>query len=172
MDLVNSEEWDTFGKRTEWLDDPSWLPYFLRQWRFAVRDRRPFPRARFMALRGVLRRSCEALAGGGRLAEKELRSLNVVMSVSGRRKLIHRQRGLQIEFVPEWPDWDWILGQIAQSFAELLAGNRADRIRICPNGDCRWVFYDGTKGRTRRWCSARICGNRERVRRARAKAAR
>jgi putative stress-induced transcription regulator len=31
LDLVNSEEWDTYGKRTEWLDDPSWLPFFLRQ---------------------------------------------------------------------------------------------------------------------------------------------
>jgi hypothetical protein len=34
VDLVNSEEWDTYGKRTDWLDDPSWLPFFNKQWGF------------------------------------------------------------------------------------------------------------------------------------------
>jgi len=30
VDLVNSEEWDTWGKATDWLEDPSWLPEITR----------------------------------------------------------------------------------------------------------------------------------------------
>ena len=36
LDLVNSEEWDTYGKLTEWLDNPTWLAFFLRQWHFTT----------------------------------------------------------------------------------------------------------------------------------------
>jgi len=54
----------------------------------------------------------------------------------------------------------------------LLAGGNSARVKICRNADCRWVFYDTTKARSRRWCSDKVCGNRDRVRRARARAAR
>ena len=172
MDLANSEEWDARGNRTEWLDDPSWLPYFLGQWSLHPSGRQPFPKTRFVELRTVLRKSCEALIAGHAIGANELRALNDAMKVRGRRALIQRQNGLQTEFVAETSGWDWVLAQIAQSFADLLAAGNAVRIRICPSDDCRWLFYDTTKGRTRRWCSDAVCGNRARVRRSRARNAR
>jgi len=169
LDLVNSEEWDIHGTRTEWLNDPSWLPYFLGQWSLQASDRQPFPKTKFAALRTVLRKSSEALIGGRAIPTNELRALNDAMNVPGRRALIQRQNGLQTEFVPASRGWDWVLAQIAQSFADLLSGGHAERVRICPSDDCRWIFYDTTKGKTRRWCSDAVCGNRARVRRARAR---
>jgi predicted RNA-binding Zn ribbon-like protein len=50
----------------------------------------------------------------------------------------------------------------------MLTPPEPRRLKICPNRGCRWVFYDRTKGKTRVWCNDRTCGNRERVRRARA----
>lgn len=170
VDLVNSEEWDTRGKRTDWLDEPSWLPHFLRRWQFPAPERAAFPAARFRALRSVLRKSCEALAAG-RLSAIQRRALNNTMNVAGKRELIQRQNGLRVEFIPASQGWRWILAQIALSFAELLAQGDDARVKICRNTDCRWVFYDATKGKTRCWCSDKVCGNRDRVRRARAKVA-
>jgi predicted RNA-binding Zn ribbon-like protein len=169
LDLVNSEEWDTYGKRTEWLDDPSWLPFFLRQWQFAEPEHARFPEARFKDLRSALRKSCEALFAGHSISGRELRALNRALSLPGRRVLLQRQNGLQVEFVPQKRGWDSILERTARSFAELVSTQNSERIKICMNNDCRWVFYDSTKGRTRRWCSDRVCGNRDRVRRSRAR---
>lgn len=172
VDLINSEEWDTYGHSTDWLDDPSWLPFFLEQWRFDAMHRASFPAAKFKHLRQVLRNSCRAIFTGRRIPDKELQELNAVLRVTGKRQLIHGQNGLQVQFVPRSEGWDWILAQIALSFAHQLTGGGKSRIKICQNEDCRWVFYDTTKAQTRRWCSDSVCGNRERVRRARAKMAR
>jgi predicted RNA-binding Zn ribbon-like protein len=169
LDLVNSEEWDTYGKRTEWLDDPSWLPFFLRRWHFTRPGHSPFPAAKFKVLRVALRKSCEALHGGRVIPAGELYAINRALSVSGRRAVIQRQNGLQVEFLPHKSGWELILAEIALSFAETVAPPKSGRIKICLNSDCRWVFYDATKGRTRRWCSDKVCGNRDRVRRARAR---
>jgi predicted RNA-binding Zn ribbon-like protein len=171
IDLVNSEEWDTYGQRTDWLDDPCWPNYFLRQWHFAAPGREPFPAAHFKELRTALRKSCESLLAGGKVSHHELQALNHALSVAGKRQLIQRQNGLQVEFVGEPHKWNWILAQTALTFALLLSREEETRVKICQNPDCRWVFYDATKGKTRRWCSDKVCGNRDRVRRARARAA-
>jgi predicted RNA-binding Zn ribbon-like protein len=171
LDLVNSEEWDTYGKLTEWLDNPTWLAFFLRQWHFTTPGHSRFPAAKFKALRAALRKSCEALFAARLIPAQELRAINRALSLSGTRALRQRQNGLQVEFLPHKNGWDLILAQTALSFAETVAPQKSGRIKICLNSDCRWVFYDATKGRTRRWCSDKVCGNRNRVRRARARMA-
>jgi predicted RNA-binding Zn ribbon-like protein len=171
VDLVNSEEWDTFGARTEHLENPAWFPYFLKQWHFAV-PQKAAPLSRLKDLRAALRHACEALAAGKAIPGPALRRLNSALNVPGKQQLFESQDGqgeaaLRIAFVPAVQGWDWILAQTARSFADALADGGAERIKICRNDDCKWVFYDRTKGRTRCWCSDASCGNRDRVRRAR-----
>ena len=168
-DLVNSEEWDTYGRRTDHLADPSWPSFFLAQWRFPRPARGGFPAAKFRALRGLLRKACEAVAEGRNVGEKEIRGLNRALNVAGSRRLRHGQNGLAVEFFPVTAGWEWILAETAHGFAELLARGGASRVKTCGNPGCRWVFYDASKARTRRWCSDKVCGNRERVRRSRAR---
>ena len=169
MDLVNSEEWDTFGRRTDHLNDPAWVPYFVRQWRLAKPSREPAPIARLKTLRAALRKSSEALFHDKRIPLPELRELNAVLNLRGKQQLFQRQNGLRVEFVPDRPGWRWILAAVARSFVETVVNGESARIKICRNDDCRWIFYDQTKGKTRCWCSSKSCGNRERVRRARAR---
>src|SRR5439155_1648443 len=76
--------------------------------------------------------------------------------------------GWRAELVPVKRDGNWALAEIAASLTQTLAGQDAQRVRICANVDCRWIFHDPTKGGTKRWCNDRTCGNRARVRRARA----
>jgi predicted RNA-binding Zn ribbon-like protein len=52
---------------------------------------------------------------------------------------------------------------VAESAVDLLRdGKRLDRVRICPGGNCGWLFVD-TSGR-RRWCSMEVCGSRAKMR--------
>jgi predicted RNA-binding Zn ribbon-like protein len=169
VDLVNSLEWDTFGNPTDHLREPAWSKYFLRQWRFPAPPGKTPPLAKLSSLRGTLRRCSEALAAVEPMSPAEVGKLNRVLSVRGTRQIFQRQNGLQLEFVPAANGWDSILAEIVRSFVETLDTGEAARVKICRNGDCRWIFYDATKGKTRVWCSDKSCGNRERVRRSRAR---
>ena len=169
VDLVNSLEWDTYGNPTDHLDNPAWIAFFLRQWHFVKPERDSAPVANLKALRSVLRKSCEGLSAGEPIPASQLRTLNEVLNVAGKQQVIQRQNGLRIEFVPETSGWDWIMAEVVRSFADTLSGGETARIKFCRNNNCRWLFYDATKARTRRWCSSKSCGNRERVRRSRAR---
>jgi len=58
------------------------------------------------------------------------------------------------------------LASIARSFAAKLAEADISRLKICQNKDCLWVFLDGSRNKSRRWCET-TCGNLMKVRRFR-----
>ncbi len=64
------------------------------------------------------------------------------------------------------------LGMVALDAARML-GTPAEtaRIRICASSTCSARFYDRSPGGRRRWCTMERCGNVEKVRRHRARAA-
>jgi predicted RNA-binding Zn ribbon-like protein len=49
--------------------------------------------------------------------------------------------------------------------ALLRATARPDwaRVKACRGDDCRWVFVDGSRNGSRRWCAMANCGNRAKV---------
>jgi predicted RNA-binding Zn ribbon-like protein len=167
LDLANTVEWNGYGKRTDHLLDPRWTSRIVKHWNLASPPHRPVPLARLVALRTLLRRMAEKLISGYALDERDVNALNSYLSVPVRVKLFPRQNGVHSELVPLHPGWPWILSRITASFAEMLALNRPDRLKYCPNDGCKWIFYDRTKANTRRWCNDRTCGNRDRVRRSR-----
>jgi len=38
------------------------------------------------------------------------------------------------------------------------------RLKACRESNCQWVFYDGSKNHSGRWCSMSVCGSREKAR--------
>lgn len=56
---------------------------------------------------------------------------------------------------PLWP--------LVRAAVELLLGGDLHRVRECAADDCRWLFLDTTRNRSRRWCSMQTCGNRAKV---------
>lgn len=50
---------------------------------------------------------------------------------------------------------------------DLLTGQAQDRIKRCPNHDCRWFFFDTSRNGTRRWCAMADCGVKDKVQRYR-----
>jgi predicted RNA-binding Zn ribbon-like protein len=168
LDLVNSLEWDGFGNATDHLNDSTWLLLFLRHWRMDQKVSRALPLREILGLRRLLRRAAEQWAGGKAIGARELAALNSVLSVAVEQKILQGQNGLRMELVPQRADGRWILSRIAESFAQTLVSGDGDRLKSCRNAGCKWFFYDTTKGNTRCWCKDSTCGNRDRVRRARA----
>ncbi len=58
---------------------------------------------------------------------------------------------------------------VVPAAVELLTGDRAALVGICADETCGWLFLDTTRNRTRRWCDMKECGNRNKVRRFRAR---
>ncbi|NIH85928.1 CGNR zinc finger domain-containing protein [Amycolatopsis granulosa] len=56
------------------------------------------------------------------------------------------------------------VGAVMAAAARLVVLGHWSRVKICPADDCRWVFYDESRNRSRTWCSMRVCGNREKAR--------
>lgn len=60
---------------------------------------------------------------------------------------------------------DTPLHACALSLEHLLVNVDQQRIRKCGASDCDVYYIDTSKGRHRRWCSMKACGNREKQRR-------
>jgi len=169
VDLVNSEEWNGLGQFTDHLANPHWLATFLKHWELYPFPSKDVPRRKLEQLRSLLRGTAEKLTAGGSIGRGELSALNQLLNVPAWQKLVQDQNGFRAETVPVRSNWTWVIARIAASFGEMLANQEVGRIKVCANSDCRWVFHDPTKARTKRWCDDRTCGNRARVRRARAR---
>ena len=62
-----------------------------------------------------------------------------------------------------------ILWEIGRATGRLVLSPRLVNIRACAAADCGWWFMDETKNHSRRWCDMKICGNREKIKRFRAR---
>lgn len=67
---------------------------------------------------------------------------------------------------------DRIGWELARAAARLVTSDRLSAVRACEADDCGWWFVDETKNHSRRWCDMKSCGNREKMRRYRARASR
>jgi predicted RNA-binding Zn ribbon-like protein len=62
---------------------------------------------------------------------------------------------------------DGALARLAESIARELSQGDAERLRICENPTCRWVFHDTSRTGMRKWCDMATCGNRAKAARYR-----
>ena len=51
--------------------------------------------------------------------------------------------------------------------AREVSQGHPERLRVCANPDCRWVFSDSSRSGRRKWCDMNTCGNRAKVARHR-----
>jgi predicted RNA-binding Zn ribbon-like protein len=71
--------------------------------------------------------------------------------------------------VPVGDGPDDALALVVGVVAEAMTDGTWTRMKACPGPHCGWVFYDGSKNRSRQWCSMEICGNRVKGREFRAR---
>ncbi|HVN76522.1 MAG TPA: ABATE domain-containing protein [Thermoanaerobaculaceae bacterium] len=173
-ELINSDWHDHLGRgrRADRIGDDRWLAAFLAAagWR-GRRLPGAADRGRLRSLRAVLRRIVDASLAGAVPAARDVGALNRALGACPAVRRL--RRGGRARWVLEWVavpgGIERALGAVAASFAGVLAAGEPDRIRVCANPDCRWVFFDGSRNRTRRWCEAGVCGSLVKVRRFRAR---
>ena len=141
----------------------------LRAWLAAIADRLPvgagYPDADdledFRAVRAAVREALQAALERRSISDAALAALNRVSARSPRSlRLVRDGRGAASEVRHHAPTaTDLVLGVIASSAIELVAGPRAADLRACGAPGCVLMFL---KDHPRReWCSA-ACGNRAR----------
>jgi predicted RNA-binding Zn ribbon-like protein len=56
------------------------------------------------------------------------------------------------------------LGVILAGAARAMLDGTWERLKICPDHNCGWAFYDHSRNRSGRWCSMSVCGGRAKAR--------
>ena len=126
---------------------------------------------RFQRLRDVLRAATRDLVERGDVSAGHLGELNHILRHGLHYHQLRHDGGETRFTVSQVGDrLDQARATIAGSFAHFLAEQGPDRLRICDNDACRWVFIDRSPAGRRRWCDMRTCGNQAKVARHRARA--
>jgi len=128
---------------------------------------------RAITLRETIYRIFAAFASGLSPEDSDLDRLNVELSAHLGRLRVGVAANRK-KFRWTWADGgtalDDALGPIARSAADLLnCPLHLERVRQCDGATCGWLFVDGTKNQSRRWCVMSDCGNVAKVRRFRMK---
>lgn len=155
------------------LDDRKWLRSALAAWGLpAAAPPSAAETASLKQLRALLRRLAESVAAGHAPSADDVAALNAELArtpVCAQLEVLGPGRFL-VDMQPLARDRrELAVRELAGSFVALLRRSTPPRLRVCANPDCRRVFLDESRNRSRRWCSSRACGNRMRVRRHRAR---
>jgi hypothetical protein len=59
---------------------------------------------------------------------------------------------------------DAALGALFAITARAMIDGSWVKLKACPGRHCGWVFYDQSRNQSARWCSTKVCGNREKSR--------
>ena len=170
-ELINSD-WHDYrggGRQEDRIENTTWLRQFLA--RCGARSR-PLPgpagRDALRNLRAALGCSASALMAGKVPGRRDLEAINQCLAGDPfTRRVAAGGAGFTVKLVSRAEGITRALGEVAGSFAQLLATGDPARIKICANTDCAWVMYDESRNRTRRWCESTGCGNLIKVRRYR-----
>ena len=126
---------------------------------------------RALALRAALHRLFLAVATGQRPDPADLERLRrVYTDVMSGATLVPDDERFTWQWRPDEQRLDHLLWPMARSAVELLTAGDPRRVKVCENPyGCGWLFYDGSKNGSRRWCSMEGCGSQVKMRRQYAK---
>jgi predicted RNA-binding Zn ribbon-like protein len=182
LDFANTVSWRGSGRAIDRLPVYGELIRFGQQSKLLTEDdarrlrreseRRPDAASRALrkatTLREALYRIFAGLAGGRSPAAADLETLNGSLpDALVKLRVRSGAGGLSWAWRGDREALDRLLWPVARDAAVFLTSTDVSRLRTCANPDCRWVFYDGTKSGTRRWCTMAVCGNRAKLRRFR-----
>ena len=170
IDLINSAFTHHLGKGLEFdrLARQEWRAWFLSRHGIEVDPAYPVPIDQLATLRDQLRAILRQWARTGSLTARQTDALDAWVSKAPLRQRVRQisgRPGLAVEPVDR--DWTWAMARIAASAAELAGNGAPERLKVCANPDCSWMFYDHTLNRSQRFCSTSPCATVIRVRRFR-----
>lgn len=169
-DFINSQWYNTHKTYSEPLRDENWMDIFLKEWNLETEFKLTEEDIIILLdLRSKLTNYIERISNNNEIGEEDINQINDYLALSQvKRKLFYSNGEYSTKLLPVTKDLKWIVSEIVSSFVELITEYDDKRIKICENPDCKWIFYDESRSRTRRWCDS-SCGNLMKVRRFREK---
>ncbi|MGZ6338986.1 MAG: CGNR zinc finger domain-containing protein [Candidatus Limnocylindrales bacterium] len=119
------------------------------------------------AVRSAFRELIEAVAAGRPAAQASLDSINGVLRQGYDYELVPAPGGAALGHRHADGDPGGAFASLAGALVRDLRDGRPERLKVCANDQCRWVFQDMSSGGRRKWCDMTSCGNRAKARRHR-----
>lgn len=98
-----------------------------------------------------------------------LREVNRALRTQYIYELVPASDGISLDHRHQGDPVDGAMARLAETIARELTQGQPDRLHVCANDECRWVFFDTSAGGRRKWCDMSTCGNRAKVARHRAR---
>lgn len=182
LDFVNTLDWrfresgpeellETYTDLVQFAVQSTLVSSAQANWLLRLRDARVNQRT--LTASKVLRETCATLFYGKvdqkPPADKSIHRIHEFLS-----KARECQRLVWTEGKIGWTwgttrDPELPLHAIALSVFQLLSSDKLAKSRACLNPECRWLFLDTSKNQSRRWCDMKLCGNRMKARRYKAR---
>jgi predicted RNA-binding Zn ribbon-like protein len=124
---------------------------------------------RLRTTRTALRDVAHAVAHEEPPKRPAIDEVNRALGARERVELVAADDGVRLGHSHVGDPVDDVLARIAEPIVREIGNGHDDRIRICANDTCRWLFYDESRAGRRRWCDMATCGNQAKARRHRAR---
>jgi predicted RNA-binding Zn ribbon-like protein len=99
--------------------------------------------------------------------ESALREVNRALRAQYIYELVPAADGVSLDHRHEGDPINGALARLAEVIARELTQEDKERLRVCANDECRWVFRDNSPAGRRKWCDMGTCGNRAKAARHR-----
>ncbi|MDQ0232466.1 CGNR zinc finger domain-containing protein [Metabacillus malikii] len=166
MDLVNTEIvrrghryniLENGDDLCDWLNCMTTIhPYIHRLWSKNCEIEELLER--LLEIRQMLRETFESIADGHGISNEFIDYLETnIKEAPFTFKLIQNK----LVAIPQGNTINAIKSLIAYDALKLIGENKLKKVKKCLNPDCVLLFID--EGGRRKWCSMKICGNRQKV---------
>ncbi len=183
LDYVNSTDWRRTKKQREWIKSyamlVTWSVYAgaigdnvatnLLSRAAREPDAASVVHARALALRESLYDLFHMLVPGGRPAAGYSEEVSGFLAPLLSMTQLAPGSPLSITWAGEPEALERPLWPIAWSVIDTVRMQDFTRLKECKDPDCRWVFFDLSRNRSRRWCDMGNCGNLAKFERFRAR---
>ncbi|WP_446898430.1 CGNR zinc finger domain-containing protein [Clostridium sp. LBM24168] len=168
MDFINSQWYKTHKIFKDPLNDKTLFKALCTKWNLPINH---IPDEKMInklsELRDFLSYIINKLYIKKTLNLEDINKINQYLKISSSYKVLKKDKGkFYLETVPVEPHLDLVIFKIISSFVELITKYDIDRIKLCQNPDCKWIFYDESRNHTRKWCD-NTCATLIKVRRFR-----
>jgi predicted RNA-binding Zn ribbon-like protein len=122
---------------------------------------------RVQKVRGSLRELLDAAVERRPPQDAALREVNRALRAPYVYELVPAADGVSLDHRHEGDPISGALARLSEVIARELTQEDKERLRICANDECRWVFRDNPPAGRRKWCDMSSCGNRAKAARHR-----
>jgi predicted RNA-binding Zn ribbon-like protein len=179
LDFINTYHWDK-GEGHDHLTDIPTAVDWLQEHELLHREMVEPLRERYAGdgedgpvlrrvrrVRSALRELLDATVERRPPERSALREVNRALRAPYMIELVPAPDGVSLDHRHEGDPINGAMARLSEAVARELTQGDPERLRVCANDECRWVFRDYSPAGRRKWCDMSSCGNRAKAARHR-----